>query len=149
MEFEIKGQKYKAAKLSAFQQLHVSRKLAPIIPKLLPAFVIIAGKEESDHVAVEELGSMADALAPAAQALAEMTEADAEFVYGTCMSVVSRLQGNVWSNIWNVQSKTSMFDDIDLSVMTQIVFNVIGDSLGNFIRELFAKTKSSSEQSAA
>jgi hypothetical protein len=141
-EFSINDINYRAGKLNAFQQLHVSRKIAPIVPKLLPAFLSI--HEASQASDESDLMSMVDAFAPAAEAMSAMPEADCEYVFGICLSVVSRQQGNSWSQIWQSTNKALMFDDIDLAVMTQIVVKVIGDSLGNFIRGLFEKAQSNS-----
>jgi hypothetical protein len=38
MEFEIKGVKYRTAKLDVFQQLKVSRKLLPVLAGLVSDF---------------------------------------------------------------------------------------------------------------
>ena len=38
MEFEIKGVKYRAAKLSVFDQLKVTRKLLPVLAGISGAF---------------------------------------------------------------------------------------------------------------
>jgi hypothetical protein len=135
IEFEINGQTYKASKLSAMAQLHLSRRLAPIIPKVLPALSAMAGKDESSI----DLAEMAVALQPAADALAAMSDEDAEHIYSACLSVVQRKQDNAWRSVWSAAQKTTLFDDIELDVMTQLVFRVVGDSLGNFIRGLLSK----------
>lgn len=44
IEFEIGGKSYRADKLNAFQQFHVSRKIAPLIPALIPVFLAISKK---------------------------------------------------------------------------------------------------------
>ncbi len=134
LEFELNGHAYRAGKLSAFQQLHLSRKIAPLLPKLLPAFAQIADGGSGLH-----LPALAEALGPLAHSLAEMPDADCEYVYGVCLSVVSRQQGQSWTSVWNTPGKTLMFDDIDLPVMTQLVVKVITDNLGPFMQGLLVK----------
>ena len=138
-EFEIAGQKYRAGKLSAFQQLHLSRRIAPLLPKLLPVFAQIAGRKGDDEPV--DLSAFAGAVGPLAQTLAEMSDVDCEYVFGTCLTVVSRQQGQAWSAIWNAPSKSLMFDDIDLPVMTEIVVKVIADNLGPFMQGLLARAQ--------
>jgi hypothetical protein len=135
LEFDIAGQQYRAGKLNAIQQLHLSRRLAPIIPKLLPA---LAGMEEG----AIDVGAIASAFDPLAGALAEMSDADCEYICGLCLGVVSRQQGEKWSSIW--ANKSLMFDDIDLAAMLQIVVKVIGDNLGSFTQGLLAKARAMS-----
>lgn len=141
LEFAINDQQYRAGKLNAFQQLHVSRKIAPILPRLLPAFAGLSAGNEN-------LSTLAEALEPVAQALASMPDADCEFVFGTCLGVVSRQQGNSWSSVWNAQNKALMFDDIQLDVMTQLVVKVVADNLGPFMQGLIAKAQASSPVTA-
>ena len=143
LEFELNGHSYRAGKLSAFQQLHLSRKIAPILPRLLPAFALLAGRGE-EEAPLLNLPDLANAVGPLAQALAEMSDADCEYVFGVSLSVVSRLQGQAWASVWNGPSKSPMFDDIDLSAMTQIVVKVIADNLGPFMQGLVAKVQASS-----
>jgi hypothetical protein len=133
IEFEIAGQRYRAEKLDAFKQLHVSRKIAPIIPKLLPMFMKFAGNADALK---DDLAVMAEAFEPLAQALADMPDADCEYVFNACLGVVMRNQQGNWTSIW--AGGSLMFDDIDLGAMVQITAKVIWDSLGNFTRGLIA-----------
>jgi hypothetical protein len=141
LEFQIDDVTYQAGKLNAFQQLHVSRKLSPVLPKLLPAFLSLT-KEELDS---KDLATIAEAVAPATEVLASMADADVEYVIGTCMTVVKRaLPGNAgWTKAWNEAANLPMYEDIDLGVMLQITWKVLGDSLGNFFSVLLTDAKSS------
>ena len=141
LEFEIGGHRYRSEKLDAFKQLHVSRKIAPIVPKLLPMFMKFAEKRES---LTEDLSGMAEAFEPLAQALADMPDADCEYVFNACLGVVSRNQQGNWASIWSQGAKQLMFDDVDLGVMTQITAKVIWDSLGGFIQGLLSGKKAGS-----
>lgn len=138
MEFEIAGQSYRAGKLNAFQQLHLSRKIAPLLPKVLPALTKM-GSGQND------LAALGEALEPVAAALAGMPDADCEYVFGACLGAVLRKQqNNSWAAVWNQDKKALMFDDIDLSVMTQIVVKIVQDSLGPFMQGLLAKAQAGS-----
>ncbi|VVD29158.1 phage tail assembly chaperone [Paraburkholderia dioscoreae] len=165
IEFEISGETYRVNKLDAFAQLHISRKLSPVLPKLLPAlfkifqsgqagaFATLAnpvsvglpqtesgGGPDLKRVDIELVGDIASTLDPVAEVLASMPDADAEYVYSACLGAVSRRQGSAWAPIWSRQQAVCMFDDIDLGVMTLLVARVVMDSLGGFIRGLLAKT---------
>ena len=126
LEFTVDGQEYRAQKLNAFQQLHVARKIA----RMLPALAAASG-EQTD-------------LGPLAEALAGMPAEDVDYVVQTCLSAVHRRQGTLWANVWNAQAIAIMFEDISLNAMLQITFKVIQDSLGNFMQGLVAKAPAAS-----
>ncbi|WP_176025686.1 phage tail assembly chaperone [Burkholderia vietnamiensis] len=177
-EIELNGTRYAIGKLSAMQQFHVSRRIAPIIPPMIPVLVKFYAELEQADVAREqarknaalaalaegaeassaedagaagdrsrELLSMVDAIAPVLQpfadALAGLKDEDAEYVFGTCLSVVERWQGAGWAKVWNAVHKTSMFDDIGIDVMLPLVVRVVVANLGPFINGLLTSQASS------
>ena len=124
LEFKVGERTYRSGKLDAFGQLHVARKLAPLLTKVAPS----APTNDAD-------ATMMQLLAPISEALAAMSEEDVNYVLHRCLSVVSRLQGqDVWAPVWNDRGKKLMFDDIDLAEMLNISMQVLGDNLGNFMR---------------
>ncbi|AQQ20254.1 phage tail assembly chaperone [Burkholderia cenocepacia] len=150
-EIELNGGRYVIGKLSAMQQFHVSRRIAPIIPPMIP--VLLQFYEEMDKTekasADEKQGvlalvnSVAPVLQPFADALAGLKDEDAEYVFGTCLSVVERWQGAGWAKVWNIAHKTSMFDDIGIDVMLPLVVRVVVANLGPFISGLLTSQASS------
>lgn len=145
-EFELQGNQYRAGKLDAFAQLHVSRRIAPLIPTLVPVFVrVMNGGLTKDPAGLAEI------IKPFADGLAGMEDQAAEFVISTCLSVVKRkASGNNWAPVWNQSAKACMFDDIDLGVMIPLTVRVIQDSLGPFIRGMLtSQTPALVDQAAA
>jgi len=139
VDFEISGNNYRAEKLNAFQQLHVSRKLAGVLPKVLPA--ILAANEAKGG----DLSTLLSAFEPAAEAIAAMPEADVDFIFHACLGVVKRQQGSAWSPVWNQQGKVLQFQDIDdAAKISEIVFKVLQDSLGSFIQGRAEKAQAAS-----
>ncbi|MDN7820715.1 phage tail assembly chaperone [Burkholderia vietnamiensis] len=180
-EIQLNGGRYVIGKLNAMQQFHVSRRIAPIIPPMIPVLMKFYAELEQADVAREqaranaalaalaeraegaeapaaaapapaadrsrELLSMVDAIAPVLQpfadALAGLKDEDAEYVFGTCLSVVERWQGAGWAKVWNIAHKTSMFDDIGIDVMLPLVVRVVVANLGPFINGLLTSQASS------
>lgn len=141
MEFTIGDKNFTAGKLDAFKQLHVSRRIAPIIPTLVPIFVKIA-----KDGAMKDLAGLAELLVPFADGLAGLSDETSEYVISTCLSVVKRqAQGGNWTPVWSQQAKACMFDDMDLGDLIQISIKVIQDSLGPFIRGLLTSQMGSPE----
>ncbi|WP_273874677.1 phage tail assembly chaperone [Serratia marcescens] len=131
MEFEIKGQKYRAAKLNVFEQLKVSRKLLPLLSGLLGEIKVLR-QLKTGQISIED--ALKVALPVIAQTLADISDDDSNAIIHPCLTVVSRQNGTVYTSIFT--SGQLMFDDIDMMDMLQIVARVVGDSLGNFLPEL-------------
>ena len=175
-EIELNGARYAIGKLSAMQQFHVSRRIAPIIPPMIPVLVKFYAELEAADVARDQarangalaalagdspapdatahaaeqsrdllplVDAVAPVLQPFADALAGLKDEDAEYVFGTCLSVVERWQGAGWAKVWSVAHKTSMFDDIGIDVMLPLVVRVVVANLGPFISGLLTSQASS------
>lgn len=152
VEAEISGHQYRIDKLSAYQQLHVSRRIAPLIPGLVPLFgkyAQLMGQAEADgsrmdsadarfsgfRIDAGEIGALAR---PLLEAFAEMTDQNCEYVVDTCLSVVKRRsQTGDWTDFWNKAAKRSMFHDSeDIATVLQLTAKVITANLGNSISAL-------------
>lgn len=130
-EFEVNGVKYRCGRLNAFEQLHVFRKLAPVIGAAGSLVDVLKPK------AGGALDVRIDDMMPLITAIAEMPETDLDTVIRKCLSVVERAQdtavGTGWAKVWSASAERVMFDDIDNAMsMVQIAIAVIQDNLGNF-----------------
>ncbi|WP_281659640.1 phage tail assembly chaperone [Microvirgula aerodenitrificans] len=157
-EFEIKGVNYRAGKIPARIQFHLTRKLSPLLPGLVPlVFSVIKGGgpkqgEPASLVAIRSLmadpDGMAKLIAPVADAFAALPDDHADFIIDTCLSVVARQQGNSWASAM-ASNGAMMFDDMDLPTIMQVVVRVLTDNLGNFIPGLHTSQTVAGDPSAA
>lgn len=138
-QIELGGDEYSLGRLSAMQQFHVSRRIAPIIPALIPVFMRMRSAAKPLN---EDLEGLATVLQPLADGLAQLKDEDAEYVIGTCLSVVQRKQPTGWASVWAPSGKVAMFDDMDLSVTLPLVVQVITANLGPFIQGLLTSQQS-------
>jgi hypothetical protein len=129
IELELDGQLYRCDKLTAMQQFHVSRKIAPLLPAAIGPFLAIKGMKGGID---KNLSAIVSELQPFADGLSSLPDAEAEFVLSTCLGVVRRQRGDGWVPIW--RNGQTMFEDIDLGVMVRLTLRVIIESLGPFIR---------------
>ena len=150
MQITISGKNYTIGRLNALDQLHVSRKIAPIIPSLIPIISevaksglskVIESMESGDDVELEnidlkELDGLSGALSPLMEVIAGMSEADTTLVIHKCLSVVIR-DGAVLC-----RGESIMFDDLDMMQILPLVVAVIRKNLGNFIQDLLMKASS-------
>ena len=122
-EVEVDGRQYRTGKLDAFKQFHLVRKLMPLFSGLGETF---AGLPSSDQGS-----SFWKSLAPIAQAVAEMSTEDSEWILKTCLTVVTVNNGRTWVPVTTPQGAL-MFEDLEMPVMLQLAFTVIQDNLGGF-----------------
>ncbi|EBV1497549.1 hypothetical protein CEK77_20735 [Salmonella enterica] len=136
MEFEIKGVKYRTAKLSVFEQLKVTRKLLPVLAGMMSDFgsirSLLPADGKIDGAKFDALKPVFETLLPRiADELSSLTEDDTNAIIHPCLAVVSRKHMGGWTPVFN--SGQLVFDDIDLLTMLQLVARVVADSLGNFL----------------
>ena len=133
---------YTIGRLNALDQFHVSRKIAPIVPTLMPIITEVAKGDLSKAIESIELGDnnelgslepLAQALEPFMEAFAKMPEDDVNYVIHKCLAVVKRGSSVV------CRGQTIMFDDLDMGQILPLVVAVIRVSLGNFIQGLLTK----------
>ncbi|WP_171263371.1 phage tail assembly chaperone [Acinetobacter sp. ANC 4648] len=150
MQITISGKNYTIGRLNALDQLHVSRKIAPVIPSLIPIISEVAkgglskviesmesGDDvELDNIDLSELDGLSTALAPLMDVIAGMSEADTNLVIHKTLSIVHR-DGAVLC-----RGESIMFDDLDMMQILPLVVAVIRKNLGNFIQDLLMKASS-------
>ncbi|AJK46293.1 phage tail assembly chaperone [Burkholderia plantarii] len=139
-ETDLNGTRYQIGKLSAMQQFHVSRRIAPVLPPLILAYFEL---QEFELPLVKNLAPLATSIEPVLEALARMKDEEAEYVIGACMRVVERRHGNGWARVWSTTQDICMFDDIDMGVMLNLTGRVIIENLGPFIQGLLTDPVSS------
>ena len=144
-EFEMDGHWYRIGRLNAFEQFHVSRKISPLIPPLIPVFMQMAKSQGTTDVA-----ALSSLFQPFAEGFASLSDESAEYVISTCLKSVRRKnERDEWVPIWSQGGKAVMFDDLNnLSVMLRLVLRVIKDSLGDFLTGLLSGQESSSAPQA-
>lgn len=130
-EVTIGGESYRLEKLTTFEQFHLSRKIAPLMPPLVPVFMQL-----DENVSVDKL---MEVMAPLTEELANMDDKAAEYVMATALGAVRKQQGDKWMPVWNKDAKTLMFTDMDLGTAMELVYRVVADSLGPFIQGLLSK----------
>ena len=149
-QIEIGGQSYTIGRLNALDQFHVSRKIAPIIPTIMPIIAEIAkgdlaktleSIDENEPAELDSLSPLGKALEPFMEAFAKMPEEDANYVIHKCLSMVKRNGAVV------CRGQSIMFDDLDMDQILPLIIAVIRVSLSNFIQGLLTKASTFQKQS--
>lgn len=132
-DFEINGKIYRIGALTGRQQFHVARRLAPAIWALFSVVSqdeapITAAKIQTTIDALEDLG----VLKPVAECIANMSDADSDYIIDTCLSVVTREASGQWAKVWIPGSGSMFGSDMNLQVIMKLVIAVIKENMGNF-----------------
>lgn len=147
---ELNGHEYVIGRLNALDQLHVSRKISPLVPTLMPIISEIAkgdlektikAIEDGDNGELTGLEPLAEALSPLMEAFSNLPEKDVNYVIHKCLSVVKRGGAVV------CRGETIMFDDLDMEHILPLALAVIRINLGNFIQGLLMKASHTQTQS--
>ncbi len=137
-EFTVRGKTCRACRMNAFQQLHVARRLLPILGKI-PAMIgrgledIVADpKSVIEHVA-EHLSEIK--LDVITETLAGMNQDDIDYILNACLDSVQIKDsgGTGWAQVR--RNGVLMYDHIGMLEMLNIAANVIKDNLGDFFVE--------------
>lgn len=150
---QIGNYDYEIGRLNAIDQFHVSRKIAPVIPTIMPILTELAkgelqktiekleSAEENDVSGLAEanLESLGVALQPLMDAFAKMPEDDVDYVIKKCLAAVSRNGAKV------VVRDAIMFDDLGMEHILPLTIAVIRTNLGNFIQGLLTKALSTKQ----
>lgn len=147
---ELNGHEYVIGRLNALDQLHVSRKISPLVPTLMPIISEIAkgdlektikAIEDGDNEELTGLEPLAEALTPLMEAFSNLPEKDVNYVIHKCLSVVKRGGAVV------CRGESIMFDDLDMEHILPLALAVIRINLGNFIQGLLMKASHTQTQS--
>lgn len=126
-EVVIGGNTYRIGKIDVIKQFHVARRLAAVLTECGPLLMAAMKANNGEQIEADPL----KLFEPMAKAVGALTDTDADYVIKTCLSVVSRQQGDRWAIVQAPNGKL-MFEDIELPTMINIVGNVIRVNLANF-----------------
>lgn len=132
-EIELSGNRYSIGRLNAKQQFHLSRRIAPVIPPLIPVYLRLA---QGGNPLMDDPASLGEMLQPFTDGLAAMKDEDADYIMGVCLGVVQRQQNGSWANVWSASQGVCMFQDMDLGVILPLIVRVITQNLGPFMQGL-------------
>lgn len=118
MNFEVNGKTYAATKLPVMVQLHLTRRLAPVL-SVLPNV-----DENGEKVEGTVISRMMNAIC-------EMSEPDVNWIVISCLSVTQKIvEGS--PPITLAKGGHVMDDSLSLPDLLQIVQKIIEENLGGF-----------------
>lgn len=125
-DIEIGEKTFITGRLSARQQFHVARRLAPL-------FAAMVGDGSKSGLAglTESAGSAVD-LAKVASSIANLSDTDCDYVLDTCLSVVKYRDNGTVCNV-ALPGGQLRYDWIDMQMMLRLAGAVVQDNLAGFM----------------
>jgi hypothetical protein len=137
--FEVNGQQYSAGKLDAKRQLHIVRRILPVLGGALDETgVRLTSDEPNLKGALDTLGSLPDE--------------QFDYVVDHCLAVTKRRDGDIWAQVSSPAphgSRNLMYNDIDLVAIGAIVFHVLKRNLSRFFDALPSEFKERARQTVS
>jgi hypothetical protein len=125
---------YLIGKMPARTQLHVMRRLAPILTNLAPMMGALQAMTPKEGDAAVPQDALVVAVAPVANALAGMPDTEVDYILNCCMSVVARVQPGLPSGapVLARDGVTFMFADLTMDDLFKLTIAAVQENLGNF-----------------
>lgn len=138
--FEFGGRKFQLCKIDAFKQLHIVRRVAPMLNDMLPAItasgVLKGGVKEIETLPEEQkLDLIAKFISPIMMGLSKLTDADTEVVMHGLLEAVEVQQptGN-WAKVSS--NKMLMIQDMELPMLINIAGRAFMFNISRFFSAL-------------
>ncbi len=133
-ETTIDGKTFGIGKLNAFEQLHVFRRVMPIMKPVLQVIRMPGGASQLDMVMAMS------------ETLSTLPDEQLDYVINKCLSVASRKDGERFYPI--MRGGTCMYQDMDMPQLLRLTWEVLMENFRPFFSGLLAG-QSSNEATVA
>lgn len=135
-DFTLGGRDFKLCKIDAFKQLHIVRRLAPVLNDLLPAMKsLTALKNLGELQEQEKLDSVGKFLSPVLMGMSKLTDEDTEIVFlGLLQAVEMKQSAGNWARVAN--GKLLMIQDMELPMLVNLAGRAFMYNISSFFSAL-------------
>jgi hypothetical protein len=141
-EVQIGQHHYLIGRLNARQQMHIVKRLAPVIQGLLPIWTLLQTRQRDEEaMPVAEIGM--HAAVALSQTIGSLSDTDSDYVMDMCLSVVKfRSDMGNWAplRVGNGTGQVMLDEADDLAVQMRLLWEVLHANLGNFSLETLLPT---------
>jgi len=138
-EVKIEDQTYQVGRLPALKQFHIARRIAPLYAELAAAAQTI-GSQEGRSEDQRDLDFLVHMGLPFAEALSKLSDETSEYIIFTCLSAVTKQQGQSWAPVLARDGRSLMFQDISMPTMIRLAGEVIAENLADFFVSTLPKS---------
>lgn len=130
-EIEVGGNMYQLGRLDAMKQFHVSRRLVPVLASFSELGEAFKAKDGDESMNIA-------ALLPLGEAIAKLSDADAEYIIKTCLGVVKRLDKTSDRYTALMVRDQFAYQDLSMVEMVRLTGEVVMENMGDFFSGLQA-----------
>lgn len=144
-EVQVGGNLYRLGSLKCFDQLHVARRIAPIIVSLADVESDVSLSELA--TAIQKKDSEESALKvmkPVVEALSRMSDEDVEYVVRKCLKNCHRKQDTGWARV--MSGSNFMFSDLNAGELIQLTVETIVEQMEDFFGSALQSQEASAPQ---
>jgi hypothetical protein len=124
METTIDGKTFSIGKLNAFEQLHVFRRVMPIMK---PVLLVMRAPGNTNKL---------DMVMAMSETLASLPDEHLDYVINKCLSVTRRRDGE--RSFPLMQGSTLMYQDLDMPTLLRLTWEVLMENFQPFFKGLLA-----------
>ncbi len=153
-EVEIDGMTFLCNKLPTRKQLHVAKRILPVLKGLQPLFAggnqrLVSGGNGVNPMQVVPDISIIDGLAALTDTLGMMPDSDMDFIVDNCLDMVKWKQGDRWMPLRQGSAMMVQAVSDDLATQLRLVWEVLNESLSSFSLEKLLNSPNPNQTAAA
>lgn len=132
--FFINGDEFRHGTLSAAEEFHCVRRVAPLV-KNTGAFVtsLAAGEDETDGAG--RIAGVIAGSAPLLQAFADLSEEDSDYVIARCMAVTEAREDETWISTWSHETQAPALPSLRMIHVLRICYAVLREAISVFFSD--------------
>jgi hypothetical protein len=147
--------RYMTGRMNAFDQLHVARRIAPVLTGLGSVMASLMGGGNQINGTVPGGGedvsnvSFYTSLGPLSEAVSKMSDQDVNYVIRKCLSAVRKYNGERWVPVLSTSGELMFENEMDMSVLLQLTMEVLSENIGPFLRGPLLQSSGAEESTSA
>ena len=132
--FMIGADTFRHGTLSAAEEFHCVRRVAPVV-KNTGALVTALATKDGEVDGAERIAGVIEGSAPLFQAFADMSEEDSTYVIARCMGATEMLDGETWVPTWDRETQAPAVERLRMIHVLRISYAVLRDAISVFFSD--------------
>lgn len=132
--FMIGKDTFRHGTLSAAEEFHCVRRVAPVV-KNTGALVTSLAAKEGEVDAAERIAGVIEGSAPLFKAFSDLSEADSDYVIARCMAATEMLDGETWVPTWDRETQAPAVEHLRMIHVLRICYAVLRDAISVFFSD--------------
>ena len=133
--FTIGGDEFRHTALSAVDEFHCVRRVAPLVKTTGALVTVLAGRSVGEDAEADRIAGVIEGAAPLLRAFADLSEADADYVIHRCMGATETREGEAWVPVWDHDSGGPALERLRMTHVLRISYEVLREAISVFFSD--------------